>query len=307
MNHDKFKQITSGKQLEENSSHKNSPKSSKRERESLDNLELSTKKFREVNSSQQKSTMSTEMQQMQKLIQESFAKAEKRQEELLSRLRFEINSDIQSIKESFQAQVDNLSTRISSVDQSSRDELMKLKNEINLMNANAAYTKIQAEQCKRENDVIARGLPAIYFNNHQELISKLNEKFKCNLTPQSVSIEGMKPKAKYPTSTFFFKFSTKAHKIDFMKSVHTFRKNDIIPIEDVFESFIGTNQAGKEITFRNSLTKQTKALLDAALAERRANRLASAYERGGVIFMKKQHDDQPIEAISINQIRQFAT
>jgi hypothetical protein len=277
----------------------------KRNRESPESHQSSPKKLCDTESPPKTSSMS-QMEDIVKLIQASFNKAEKKQEEL----RMEMNASFKVITEGMQKQLDSLTARMSTIEatqSTSSDVIATLKNQIDTLQCQADYNTNKMEQQKRECDIIARGLPSIYANNLDGLVNVLNEKFNSSLSPNNVAIEAYKPRPEKHTCTYFFKFKAKHHKSDFMKAVKNFRKNDLITLEDIFDNFKGTNHAGFTIFFNNSLTKVNKELLDAAAKEKKAGKLAYVWEKDGRILMRKQEGDYPVEAITINQIHEFAS
>lgn len=275
----------------------------KRGRESLDNTLNISKKY--CDQPPIKAADLVQMDDLKKLMLESFAKAEKQQEEF----RNEMNNKLTSIQETFQIQLESLNTRVTALETShgaSSKDIVDIHREISSLQSQAAYNKNRNDQKDVECDVIARGIPTLYSTQLDQLASILNEKLKVNLSPQQLDIHPPKPTRAH-TGTFFLKFKAKSYKDNFMNAVRTFRNKDIIALEDLFENFRTTNQAGTEVSFRNSLTKFTKSLLDTAIAERRANKLAYAWERDGLVYMRKRDGDPKVEATSVIQIREFAS
>jgi hypothetical protein len=285
--------------------HLKNSSSYKRDRESPENHQSSPKKLCDTDSPPKTSNMS-QMEDIVKLIQASFEKAEKKQDEL----RNEMNASFKVITEGMQKQLDSLTARVSTIEATqctSSDVIATLKDQIETIKCQADYNTNKMEQQQRECDVIARGLPSIYSNDLDGLVKVLNEKFNSTLSPNNVAIEAYKPRPDKYTCTYFFKFKAKHYKSDFMKAVKNFRKHDLITLEDLFDNFKGTNHAGFAIFFNNSLTKVNKELLDAAAKEKKAGKLAYVWERDGKILMRKQEGDYPAEAITINQIHKYAS
>jgi hypothetical protein len=276
----------------------------KRGRTSLDNT-FNLNKRPCSHSATIESSESIQMEELKKLMEASFARAEKQQEIF----RNEVNTKLSSIQESIQSQLDSLSSRVTALEASegsSSNKFNDVRREISSVQSLAIYNTNCIAQKDLENDVIARGIPTIYSTKLDDLVVILNEKLRISLSPDKLDIQPPKSTQSH-TGTYFFKFKTKLFKDDFMKAVNVFRNKDVIALEDLFQNYQRTNFAGTQVSFRNSLTKFSKSLLDAAISERRSQRIAHAWERDGTIYMRKREGDMKVVATSIDQIREFSS
>lgn len=286
----------------------NSP-SRKRERESLEPQTSTLKKScnAQLTSESKKMTSIEEIKKILVDFQASSKTAEIKQEDF----RKSVNASLQSIESKLQQQIDVLSGRVTAIESSQvslSNEYEHIKSEVSYLHTQSTHHANLIEQQQVECDVIARGLPSIYSNKIDEMVTILNSKLQCNMSTETVhSIRALNRKPDRHTCTYFFKFKAKHFKNDFMEAVKKFRKKDIITLEDIFEQFGGTNHSGLQISFRNSLTKHNKTLLDAALAARKSNLIEHAWERDGKIYMRKRAGDKAVQALSTGHIQHFAS
>lgn len=300
MSNENFKKVTNANKFFS----KQSPSSrNKRERESIDTSDSFTKKTCTIVSPLKSPTMS-EFAELKAYMESAFKNAETKQEEF----RKEMKLSLESLTKGIQSQLDAFNNRLATVEDTHASQNQSLQREISQIQSQSNYNTNKIEQQLLENDMIARGLPSMYATKLDEMTAIINDKLKSNLSNLTVqSIRALNPQQHQHTCTYFFKFKSRSFKEDFMQSVNDFRKKDIIALEDIFEIYKNTNHAGKLISFRNSLTKQTKLLLDTAAAAKRAGKIEHAWERTGSIFMRKRQGERAVEALSVDHIHQFAS
>lgn len=280
----------------------------KRDRESLDDHSELTKKSCVIASPEFVTNMNN-YDELKEFIERAFENAERKQEEFKN----SICTSLDEIKRSFQSQIDGIKTQIATIENSSATQIRSINEELNETQARVQYNMNRIAQMALDCEVVAHGLPSLYASKTDELLSILNSKFNSNLNNKVLtSVRPVKNQAKQVLCTYFFTFNSKLHKNDFLASFNSYRfsnttkKHELVPIEDVFEQFKGTNQAGKIISFKNSLTRETKAILDTALRAKHANALIHAWERDGRIYVRKNAGDKEIEALSIAHVNSLA-
>lgn len=288
-----------------------SSSSKKRERVSLDPSDTTNKKHCEIIKSSEMSKPLTE-NQAKTLIENALKDFEQRQSQtLISSLKNELmtafDTSLQNMQANMSQQLNAISDRLTALEGRNATQLDEVRAQINVTQEQADYNTRKIQQRMLDCELVARGIPTIYANAKEDLIKILNEKLNTNLNASTLStITSLNARPNQYTGTYFFKFKAKNFKDDFLKQVDAFRERDIIAVEDIFENFKNTNHAGHRISFRNSLTKQTKAVLDAAHRAKSQNLIAHAWERDGSIFMRKNATDRAVEVLSINHIDRYA-
>jgi hypothetical protein len=277
----------------------------KRDRESTDSSPETSKKTC-TNESLAITHEMSEITELRAFIERSFvdAKADARKNHQ------ELRKENDSIKVTFQAEIDGINARVTKIESTSSQSsplIQSLQNEIATLRCQAAYNTNRLEQNDHTNEVVAHCLPSKYADNINELIRIINEKVKCNLSSDVLtSFRPVKSQVNNPTCTYFITFRSKAQKQDFLTTFTSYCNKEIVTVEDIFEEFHGTNQAGRQISFRNSLAKPIKNILDAALGAKRGKKIAHAWERNGIIYMRKHEGSPKVEAVSVYQVERFA-
>lgn len=216
---------------------------------------------------------------------------------------------ISNVETNLKREIENVSDRVKEIEskqENTSKELAYVHDEIEKLKEDSLHTLNKLEQKALDNNIIAFGIPSLYAEKKNELIEILNTKLDLLLTSESFESITAQNKKKENTCTYFLKVKSATTKTQIMQAIDKFRNKDVITVEDLFDNFKGTNQAGKLISFRNQITKSNQNILSVAKNAARSKKLAFAWEKNGKIFIRKQEGERAVEAISINHVNYIA-